>query len=263
MGLTITLQLDHTVFMDVKTAGRTVDLFEVFATARRPLTMSEVARALNAPQSSCFNLLRALEAKGYLYAVGGKKQIYPTRKLLNCAEAIADFDPIIPRLQPVLEAIRAETDETVILGSLQKRHVVYLAVAEGQQTIRYISHAGEIKPLHASAIGKSLLMGMPEDDRIRLVSSLDLHAITGNTLTSPAEVLKELKAAEAVRYTKTVGEGVMDVAAVACPLKIDGLMYGVAVAGPSARVVPAIANLANTIQSHLSTLENLASHDSK
>ena len=52
--------------MDVKTAGRTVDLFEVFAEAKSPLTLSELARALDAPQSSCFNLLRPLEARGSL-----------------------------------------------------------------------------------------------------------------------------------------------------------------------------------------------------
>ena len=46
--------------MDVKTAGRTAELFEAFAQARQPLTLSELARALGALQSSIFNLLRVL-----------------------------------------------------------------------------------------------------------------------------------------------------------------------------------------------------------
>ncbi len=86
--------------MDVKTAGRTVELFEAFAQAKLPLTLSELARALNAPQSSIFNLLRALEGRGYLYSVGGNKRVYPTRKLFDLADAIAGYEPVIPRVEP-------------------------------------------------------------------------------------------------------------------------------------------------------------------
>ena len=75
--------------MDVKTAGRTVELFEAFARIRTPLTLSEIARELRAPQSSCFNLIRALEGRGFLYSVGGNKRLYPTRKLFDLADAIA------------------------------------------------------------------------------------------------------------------------------------------------------------------------------
>jgi len=48
--------------MDVKTAGRLLDLFETFAKAQALLSLSELARALSAPPSSCFNLVRALQA---------------------------------------------------------------------------------------------------------------------------------------------------------------------------------------------------------
>src|SRR3546814_18210731 len=79
-------------FMDVKTAGRTVDLFELFAKSKAPLTLSAIARGLSAPQSSCFNLVRALEARGFLYSIGGNKRLYPTRKLFDIAQAIAESE---------------------------------------------------------------------------------------------------------------------------------------------------------------------------
>jgi hypothetical protein len=45
--------------MDGKRAGRTIGLFEAFAKAQALLSPSELARALSAPASSCFNLVRA------------------------------------------------------------------------------------------------------------------------------------------------------------------------------------------------------------
>ncbi|MGI4952738.1 MAG: IclR family transcriptional regulator [Janthinobacterium lividum] len=241
--------------MDVKTAGRTVELFEIFARARAPLTLSELARALNAPQSSCFNLLRALEARGYLYSVGGNKRVYPTRKLFDLAEAIAGYDPVIPRVEATLAALRDRTHETVILGTRQGEQVIYLAVAEGRQTIRYISRAGELKPMHASAIGKALLMAMPEAERERLVHRLPLAAATARTVTDPERLLADIAAAAARGYAQTEGENVADVMAVACPLRVEAISYAIAVAGPVGRMAPRAGEVAGWVRHAIDALE--------
>ena len=234
--------------MDVKTAGRTVELFEAFARARTPLTLSEIARVLNAPQSSCFNLLRALEGRGYLYSVGGNKRVYPTRKLFDLADAIASYEPVIPRVEGLLTELRDQTDETVIFGARQGDQVIYLSVIEGRQTIRYISRPGELKPMHASAIGKSLLIGMPEADRAKFVAKLLLKATTDRTLTTTAALLANLSDAEARGFASTEGENVADVMAVSCPVRIEGVSYAIAVAGPIGRVAPRADELAARIR---------------
>src|SRR3546814_17563666 len=84
---------------------------------------------------------------------------------------------------PLLEKLRDATNETAILGTRQGDRVIYLAVAEGQQTIRYMSRAGELKPIHASEIGKALLTAAPADARAALDKSVALPAGTGNTIT--------------------------------------------------------------------------------
>ena len=240
--------------MDVKTAGRTVDLFDVFAKAQTPLTLSEVARALDAPQSSCFNLVRALEARGYLYSVGGKKRLYPTRKLLDVASAIANYDPVVPRFQPTLELLRDKTEETTILGTQQGNRVVYLAVAEGIQTIRYISRVGELKPMHSSAIGKALLSKMPPKDREKLIGRLPKPEITPSTITSDAALIAEIDAAEAQGYAITKGENVVDVMAVAVPFELEGIFYAIAVAGPLGRLKESYRQHAATAQALIAQL---------
>lgn len=234
--------------MDVKTAGRTVDLFENFAKSREPMTLSEIARVLQAPQSSCFNLLRALEARGYLYSVGGAKRIYPTRKLFDIADMIVSNEPIVPRLAPLLNELRDECLETVILGARQGDKVIYLAVVEGPQTIRYISRAGEIKPLHASAIGKAILMSMAAAEREKLLHKLKLKKITDRTITSTEALLKDIQVSEQRGYTQTKGENVVDVMAVAVPIRVDKLSYAIAVAGPVSRLEPEAAAHAKRIK---------------
>ena len=52
--------------MTVPAAARTLDIFEVFARERRPLSVSGLAKATNMPLSSCHGLIKTLEARGYL-----------------------------------------------------------------------------------------------------------------------------------------------------------------------------------------------------
>ena len=52
---------------DVRTQLRALEVFQVFARVRKPLRLSELARELNIPVSSCFAIIRALLDNGYLY----------------------------------------------------------------------------------------------------------------------------------------------------------------------------------------------------
>lgn len=234
--------------MDVKTAGRTVELFEAFARLRAPLTLSEIARELRAPQSSCFNLIRALEGRGYLYSVGGNKRLYPTRKLFDLGDAIATYDPVVPRIEATLTDLRDRSQETVIFGARQGDRIIYLAVIEGPQVIRYISKPGELKPMHCSAIGKALLLGMHATERATMISKLELFPATERTLTTTDALIADLAFAEQRGFTSTEGENVADVMAIACPVVIDGMSYAVAVAGPISRMSPRATKLANLVQ---------------
>jgi IclR family acetate operon transcriptional repressor len=225
--------------MDVKTAGRTVEIFETFAEVREPLSLSDIGRALEAPMSSCLYLVRALENRGYLYAVGTRKHIYPTRKLLNLGKAIATGESWIDRLEPHLAELRDATRETVILGKRQSNKVVYLAVLEGPHAIRYSACVGDLKPLHSTSIGKALLSSLDVPERKKIVAKLPLEAMTKATLVDRAALLKDLDKAAFRGYSETRGENVADVMAIARTVQLGADQYGIAIAGPLNRMAPA------------------------
>jgi IclR family transcriptional regulator, acetate operon repressor len=221
--------------MDVKSAGRTMELFEAFAKAQTPLSLSEIARALGAPASSCFNLIRALEARGYLYLVEPKR-LYPTHRLFEVARTIAAREPWIDLLGPILTRLRDETCETVILGKRQGNGVVYLEVFEGPQTIRYSARAGDLKPLHSSSIGKALLGMLEPADLAELLKHLLLKRVTSATITNRQKLIADLERSRRRGFFMTVGENVPDVTAVAAGLRLNSEVYGIAIAGPMARM---------------------------
>ena len=106
--------------MDVKTAARTLDLFEAFTGECKPLSLSDIARAIGAPVSSCFGLVNTLENRGYLYSLGARRAFYPTRKMLDNARRIARHDPLADVARPVLEALSARVADVVVVMVLRR-----------------------------------------------------------------------------------------------------------------------------------------------
>jgi len=220
----------------VKSAVRTLTLFEVFAQQQAPLSLSELARALDIPLSSCHGLVGTLQKEGYLYLFGERRQYYPTKRLFGLATAITSNDPTLELLVPHLEALRDRCNETVILGTRQDLAVLYLDVIEGNQTIRYSANAGDIKPLHSSAIGKALLGEVDGQELSATLSRIGQPRITSNTIVDPKKLTAEIEAGCRRGYFVTRGENVADVWAVARTVRVAGETIGIAIAGPSHRM---------------------------
>lgn len=227
--------------MNVKTAVRTLDLFETFAREGRPLPLSELGRLLAIPVSSCFALVQTLQNRGYIYEVQRRSGYYPTRRLQAVADRIAGSDPLLDRIRPTLLKLRDETGETVVLGKLQDARVLYLDVAESQQRIRYIAGIGEFRPPHANSLGKALLAALPPDERARLLADYDWAALTPRSLAAPAALERDLAEIAHRGWSVNAGESVPDLAAVACALRLNRDWYAISVAGPLYRMQARLA----------------------
>ena len=215
-------------------ADRTLDLIEAFSESGTPLLLPELARRLGAPKSTCFELVRTLQRRGYVYSLGQRRGFYPTRRWLWHAEIISANDPAARELDPAMEQLRDVTGETVIAGRLQDNAVVYVAAVEGIHSIRYSTVPGAMKPLHSSAIGKALLAGFP--NLADAVATLPLQRYTENTICDPAALLADLERGRERGYFTTVGENVPEVMAIACGAQLGGDPIALAVAGPIERI---------------------------
>jgi DNA-binding IclR family transcriptional regulator len=233
----------------MNSATRTLEIFEAFASAKRPLTLTELSQMLRAPVSTCFGLIRALEGQGYLDAVSTRKELYPTRRMLQNAQIIAAHEPVLQRLSRQLQQLRDQTQETVIIGQMHVAgtKVTYLDIIESPQTIRYTAGIGDIKPLHSSAIGKAILAALPPQRLEALLKKLPLASVTERTLTSKAKLLADLEQGRERGYQMTNGENVADVGAIAKSITISDRTFGIAVAAPLYRMKNKIGDYATAL----------------
>lgn len=227
---------DKTALKTVKTAARTLDVFEAFCAAGEPLSITALAERIHSPVSSCHTLVKTLQARGYLYTLDQRRLIYPTKRMFELTSEISRHDPLLRKIAPLMTALRDRTGETIVMGKRQGGEAVYLEVVEGTHIIRYSAHAGQTRRLYSSAIGKSLL-GLSTDRELdAYLARTKLHAWTANTITDP-DVLRENIASHRARgYYVTRGENVDDVMAIAVSLRIAGEGLSFALAGPAPRI---------------------------
>ena len=237
-----------------RSALRSLDVFEAFRQAGRPLSLSEVARLTDIPVSTCHGVVRSLQQRGFLYNLSSK-EMYPTRKLWELAHEIDAHDPVAARLAPALTALRDATNETTILGTRLGDAVMYLLVIESEQSIRYSSRAVEIKALHSSSIGKTMLGSLEETALSDWLAAHPLPRITDRTITAARRLKNDLDVSRARGYYVTRGENVADVMALAAPVRIGTQTLGVAIAGPMHRMDPNEPMLASKLRQCVQSME--------
>lgn len=226
--------------MDAKSEARVLGLFEAFAEAGRPMSLSELAERLSIPASSCFNLIKAIEKRGYLYSAKPRGGLYPTRRLFDMAKAVFEQDVVSPSIRSRMAKLRDEVGETVCLAQRRDNEVVYLEVQESPQSIRFIVHVGDTRDLHANSMGKAILSTMTDEARARLLEGLTFHRHTARTLRNARELEADIARGRKRGWFGNAGESAPDALACAVPVRIGSEWYGLAIVGPNHRMEPAM-----------------------
>lgn len=242
--------------MSVKTALRVIEIVETFAREKRALPLTELARLLAVPVSSCLALIRTLTELGYLYETSRRAGYYPTGRLLAMAQRISQHDPVLDRVYASLVALRDATQETVVFAKLTAtREVLYLEVLDSPHTIRYAPVAGEFKPAHANSLGKALLSRLDDADRQEWLTRTPLPRLTERTLTDAQALQDNLRASHERGWYSNISESIADVGALAWPLTLSGEHYAISVGGPVYRIEPRQQAYASILRAACSALE--------
>jgi DNA-binding IclR family transcriptional regulator len=231
-----------------KIVERTLDFIELFARERKPLSLSEISRVLEIPFSSCHDVLQALSARGYIYAIGPRAGFYPTTLLLDLATAIAQHDPIVECAETLLKKLRDDVDESVSLAVAAGMKVTYLLVFEPSHPLRFLVKVGsQVRSLHATSAGKAFLGSLPTELFDEYLRSAKLTPLTSKSITSKTRLRSDVENGKRRGWFLNRGESVDDATTLSSWFAWNGSTYVVTIAGPSARVEPKLQRAATQL----------------
>lgn len=232
----------------MKSAERVFDLYELFAELQAPQSLSELARKLSMPVSTCFNLVRAFERRGFLYSAGTRRGFYPTKRMLQLVQTIAQSDPMGGVVVERLLKLRDDTAETVVMGKRVGDQILLLEVIESPHRIRYSANVGERRPVQINSMGKALISLLPAAEREELVTKLRFPKLTDRTIRSARDYLADIERSVKRGWFLNDGESVQDVIALAMPVVVNTEAFAITVAGPRYRLEPELEKRARQLR---------------
>jgi DNA-binding IclR family transcriptional regulator len=238
-----------------KIEKRTLDFIELFADQRRPLSLSEISRLLGIPMSSCFDVIRSLQERGYLYELGQRAGYYPTQRIVRLAAQISENDPILARADLLLRALRDEFDESIALSQATGLNAKYLLVYEPSHHLRYtVQVGGELRSLNATSAGKALLALLPPKE-LDAVLKKKLVAMTEHTITDPEVLRSNVKAGEERGVFVNREESSLTMITMSVRFSWNRAKYFVTIAGPIHRMEPKLAEVEERLKETARQLE--------
>lgn len=214
---------------------RALGVLRCFETAA-DLGITDIAKLTGLSVSTAHRVTRALTDGGLLVQDPRTEryQLGPTLVVLGRRAAHGlGYEAALPTLQ----ALSADTGESVNLGIRAGGEVQVVLDVASDQPLRFAQGPGTRVPLHVSAMGKCLLAVAGDvDDQIAALG--ELSKATDRTITDPHALGKELQQVRERGWALNDEERHRGVRAVAVPVVRPGggVVAAIAVQGPTVRI---------------------------
>ncbi|WP_248963126.1 IclR family transcriptional regulator [Sphaerisporangium perillae] len=162
-------------------------------------SLDELASLLGVHKTTVLRLLRTLEQDRFVYRDGAYRYRLGSRLFALSSRALEQRE-VRGVAAPHLARLNQATGQAVHLGACEDGEAIYIDKYDGRHPVRMYSRIGLRMPLHCTAIGKTLLAGMPRAERERVVERIDYHPFTPNSITGPEALLAELDRVTAQGY---------------------------------------------------------------
>lgn len=202
----------------IRSVEKVLDILEYLAAARRPVGVSEVARAVNFHVSTAHRLLRTLASRGYVEQEAVLRQYVLGPRLLALSGTYRGSEVLVQVARPELEQLRDSIGETIHLGVYRNGQVIELASAGSRQPVSVTLGTGFQDPAHCSALGKILLAHLAQDSLAAQLAAGPLERRTPRSITRKPELLRELVAVRGQGFAIDEEELASDLCCIAVPV---------------------------------------------
>lgn len=159
--------------------------------------------------------------------------------------AVFDLVGALPTQRSLHEAVlvsmtelRSFTGETVHVGVLDGRQVVYVERLDSPHTSRVFTELGRRNNAHSTSSGKVLLAFTIRSQRERILKGWELPRQTPHTITDVADLRRQLTEVRRLGYAENRQESELGVVSVAAPIRsaTGDVIASLSVAGPHERM---------------------------
>jgi len=221
----------------VAVIDKALDLLECLSDGQ-PRTVAELSQAAGISKAAAYRILHTFERRGLVVTYERVRRYSIGYGLLAYAEAAWRSDRLLAAARPVMHELWTCSGETVNLGIRSRDRVFYLEVMESSRGLRATGKAGSLDALHSTALGKSMLSRLPDNELARIIRRAELKARTVHTVTDAKALLTAIAQARTEGFAIDNEENEIGMCCVAAPIvSAEGQPVGaLSISGPTSRM---------------------------
>ena len=222
----------------VKSVVKVLDILEHLGSSQRAVSVSDLARATGLNVSTAFRLLQTLMGRGYVDQERDNRGYLLGPRFFQMGSAYLQGSDLAAIARPHLEALRDSVGETAYLVIFSQGEIVQLGKADGKQAVSATIRSMVREPAYCTATGKVLLSGLDDDELEKYVESVQLQALTPQTVTSKAQLRREIAKVRENGYAVDDEEYVPNLCCVSVPVRNrngGGSIAAISIAMPKMR----------------------------
>lgn len=209
------------------------------ALAERPeaVSLSWIAQRTGLPKSTVHLALQTMRDGGFVEQDPDSDHYMLGLAAAQIGAAALDQSRLVAAMAPPMQELATRSKEAVSLGIRADHDVLFIKRVETSHVLRTSIREGSRMPLHASASGKCLLAGMPDEEIDRVYPSDPLPESASRTIRTRAELKREVDQVRERGYATNSDEFLDGVTGAAVPVTLgQSTVASLSLAGPTGRV---------------------------
>ncbi|MEM1486349.1 IclR family transcriptional regulator [Oscillospiraceae bacterium PP1C4] len=177
----------------VQSLERAFDLIENLSLNPDGMQLMELSAATGLHKSTVHRLLASLAALGYIKKDENTGKYRLTLKLFELSGRVVDSIDVLEIAKAPLEQLRNTTQEAVHLVVREGIDIVYVHKVDSKNSsIRMFSRIGMRRPMYCTAVGKSILATMSDEEVMRIWERSNIIRYTQHTIVDLGSLFREL-----------------------------------------------------------------------
>jgi DNA-binding IclR family transcriptional regulator len=216
------------------------------------LSLAELARRVDLPKPTVYRLVSSLVARGFMVrAADGRYGLGV--KLMEFGAVVRENLDVVQHCAATIDAIAAETAETVLLGTADwsTLELVIVALRDSPHPLSVVSPVGSRQAIPpGGCLGRALLSGLAPREAEPIVGRLRLTPMTPKTHIDRRVLLHDLEVARELGYAAEQDEYIDGVSGVAVPVIFEATrpLAALGVVGPTSRLAGELARIGELLR---------------
>jgi IclR family KDG regulon transcriptional repressor len=233
----------------IESLAKALTILGLFKFNKPEWGVTEIARELGMQKSTVFRLLATMQEFGFVRKAKTGTGYRLGIRLFELGNVVAATFDLRDIALTYLHKISARTGETVHLGIINERDVIFIENVTGRNMLKSSVLLGERFPLYCTGVGKTIFGFRPLRERKEIINKIDFIKFTDNTIVNLEAFEVEMELTRRRGYAVDDMEHEVGVRCIAAPIwdSSGQAVASLSISGPSIRIthakIPELAQL--------------------